>query len=81
LILSLLDYLAYGGAMLIGDAAFSDRAELERCRDASGGDGDVDEIYFVYSELSSGMAGKCEISFRKSPRCAGMTEVTPLYAV
>lgn len=40
--------LTRGGMVLIGDIAFENSAELEKCRAACGDEWDDDEIYFTY---------------------------------
>ena len=48
---SLVDHLAEGGRVLIGDVAFPTRAELEACRRKAGDEFDDEECYLVADEL------------------------------
>lgn len=58
-----------GGAVLIGDVAFENRAQLDKCRKEVGGDWDNDEIYFVFDELQKEFP---KMKFKKISFCAGV---------
>ncbi len=58
-----------GGALLIGDVAFADRAALDACRLAAGNEWDDDEFYFVASELQAVFP---EMQFEQVSFCAGI---------
>lgn len=51
LIRKLLEQLAEGGSLLIGDIAFRDREALEVCQEAVGDEWDEEEHYFVADEM------------------------------
>lgn len=74
-ITELLDLLAPGGAILIGDVCFPTREELLACRAASGEDWDEDEIYFVISELREKLGPVCALSFHAFSFCSGILEI------
>ena len=61
--------LAEDGAILIGDVAFADDAELERCREAAGDEWDDEEIYFVHDEMRRAFP---DIAFEPVSHCAGV---------
>ena len=65
----LLDYLKDDGRILIGDVAFENRDELDKCREESGDGWDYDEIYCVADELRSEFPG---LSFEKMTFCSGL---------
>lgn len=65
----LTELLAPGGAVLIGDVAFSTRQELESCREQEGDGWDCDEIYFVYEEMRRVFPG---MEFERCSYCAGI---------
>jgi len=69
LLRSLTGLLRDGGRILIGDVAFSTRAELERCRREAGGDWDESEIYFVFDELQKALP---QLRFRPFSPCSGL---------
>lgn len=69
LIRSLMARLVENGALLIGDVAFENRAELEKCRREAGDKWDDDEIYFVADELRKDFP---ELDFKRVSHCAGV---------
>lgn len=72
LIRTLLGLLNEGGEILIGDVAFSTRAELEACRAAAGDGWDEDEIYFVIDEFREAFPS---LRFEKASFCSGMITI------
>ena len=58
-----------GGALLIGDVAFESAESLEKCRAATGGEWDDDEVYFTYDEMQRAFPG---MKFEKLSFCAGL---------
>ena len=58
-----------GGAILIGDVAFENRAALEACRAAAGERWDGEEVYFAVDELREDFP---ELRFEKLSSCAGI---------
>lgn len=70
---TLLPLLAPGGQILVGDVAFSTRAELEACRQASGEEWDGEECYMVYGEEAPGLPGRHE--FERISFCAGILHI------
>lgn len=71
---SLLRLLNRDGIILIGDVAFFDRQELERCREKAGEEWDDEEIYFVYNELKEVFP---KMKFEKISHCAGVLSLSP----
>ena len=65
----LLEHLKPGGQLLIGDVAFSTRAELEDCRRAAGEEWDEEEYYFVFDELKAVFPA---LEFEQISACAGL---------
>ena len=61
--------LKEGGAILIGDVAFSDRQDLEKCREQAGEEWDDEEIYFVFDELGKSFP---TMKFDQISNCAGV---------
>ena len=61
--------LKESGTLLIGDVAFSTRAELEECRKRAGGKWDDEEFYFVADELKEAFPA---LSFTRVSDCAGI---------
>ena len=61
--------LKEGGAILIGDVAFSDRQDLEKCREQAGEEWDDEEIYFVFDELRKSFP---TMQFEQISHCAGV---------
>ena len=62
-----------GGKILIGDVAFENRAQLERCRAEAGDDWDGEECYFVAEELKTEFPN---LSFQRMSCCAGILTLT-----
>ena len=75
-IASLLDLLAEGGLILIGDVCFPTRKALLSCREACGDEWDDEEVYFVFSELQERLAPLCRLAFHAFSFCAGVIEIT-----
>lgn len=65
----LLPLLNETGCIYIGDVTFETRAELLKCRAASGAEWDEDEIYFVYDELRRHFP---KMQFEPMSSCAGL---------
>lgn len=65
----LLNHLKSDGLILIGDAAFENRAQLEQCRNNAGADWDDEEIYVVIDELKKTFP---KLSFSQVSYCAGV---------
>ena len=65
----LLEQLNENGQILIGDVAFSTRAELEACRRAAGEKWDEEEFYFVFDELKAVFPA---LEFEQISDCAGL---------
>lgn len=68
----LMDRLAPGGRLFIGDIAFETRAELEECRADCGDEWDDDEFYIVADELRENIPAA---EFEKISYCAGILQV------
>lgn len=68
----LIEHLEPGGCILIGDVAFENRCELERCRADAGDEWDEDEFYFVANELKKKYP---EAAFTKLSYCSGVIEL------
>ena len=66
---TLFAYLNPGGSIYIGDVAFENRDELEKCRKSAGDYWDDDEIYFVFNEIGSEFP---TMSFTRLSDCAGL---------
>ena len=66
------ELLAPGGRILIGDVAFSDREQLERCKKEAGEGWDDEEFYFVADEL---MKYFPSLAFKRISRCAGVLSI------
>lgn len=75
---SLLDYLNETGSIIIGDVSFQNRDDLEKCRESCNGSWDVDEFYFIFSELSNKLSEKCTLSYHQFSHCSGVLEVRHL---
>ncbi len=73
LILSLLGLLKQDGIILIGDVAFANRQNLEKCREKAGEEWDDEEIYFVYDELQKAFP---TIQFEQISHCAGVLSLS-----
>ena len=63
------ELLNEAGAVLIGDVAFANRADLERCREKAGEEWDDEEIYFVFDELQKVFP---TMKFERISYCAGV---------
>ena len=70
---TLCNYLKENGKILIGDVAFTNRDELNQCRQEAGDEWDEEEVYFVADELRSAFPG---IAFRQISYCAGILTLT-----
>ncbi len=70
---SLAGLLKENGKILIGDIAFEDEEDMERCRREAGDRWDEEEIYIVWSRLKEHFPRG---SFRKVSSCAGLLELT-----
>ena len=66
---SLLKRLKAGGKILIGDIAFKNRVEMERCRQEAGEEWDEEEFYFVADELRKAFP---QLRFEKTTDCSGI---------
>lgn len=66
-------HLKPGGKILIGDISFLTQPDLLRCKEASGGEWDDDEHYFVYEELRSALP--CGSSYMPVSFCAGVLKM------
>ena len=69
LIQSMVDLLKEDGVILIGDVAFGNREDLERCRREVGEEWDDDEIYFVFDEIQKSFP---KMKFIQISYCAGL---------
>ncbi len=69
---SLRAQLSEGGRILIGDVAFTSRADLERCRQAAGSGWDEAEHYFIAEELRQAFP---DLIWRPVSHCAGILEL------
>lgn len=67
---NLLDLLAPGGKILIGDVAFDSRVNLEKCKAACGTEWDTEEFYFVMDEITPRLAAG--VTFEAASHCAGV---------
>ncbi len=70
---SLMDLLKVDGIILIGDVAFANRADLERCQEEVGEEWDDDEIYFVFDELQKAFP---KMKFDQVSYCAGLISLS-----
>ena len=70
---SLLDLLKNDGIILIGDVAFSNRQDLEQCRETAGEEWDDEEIYFVIDELQKVFP---TLKFEQISHCAGVLSLS-----
>ena len=61
------------GAILIGDVAFADRNDLERCRKEAGEEWDDEEFYFVFDELLKVFP---TMKFEQISHCAGVLSLS-----
>ena len=69
----LLGHLKEDGTLIIGDVAFENRDELDKCREESGDEWDDDEIYCVADELRKAFPG---LSFEKITFCSGILMIS-----
>ena len=69
LIQAMTELLNEAGAILIGDVAFANRSDLERCREKAGEEWDDEEIYFVFDELRKAFP---TMKFEQISYCAGV---------
>lgn len=70
---SLTGLLKEGGLILIGDVAFTNRADLENCQKEAGEEWDDEEIYFVYEELQKVFP---KMKFEQVSYCAGLLSLS-----
>ncbi len=70
---SLTALLKENGVILIGDVAFRNRADLERCQREAGDEWDTDEFYFVFDELKDAFP---KLKFEQASFCAGLLSLT-----
>ena len=61
------------GAILIGDVAFANRQDLERCREEAGEEWDGEEVYFVFDELRKAFPA---MRFEPVSFCAGVLSLS-----
>ena len=73
LIQAMTDLLKKDGVLLIGDVAFTNREDLERCRKEVGEEWDDDEIYFVFDELKKIFPN---LIFEQVSFCAGILSLS-----
>lgn len=74
---SLLDFLNENGSIIIGDVSFRTRSDLEGCKASCGDEWDVDEHYFVFSEINEAMKNKCVLTYHQFSHCSGVIEIHP----
>lgn len=65
--------LKENGKILIGDIAFQNRMDLNRCREKSGDEWDDEEIYFVVDEMKNAFPS---LTFKQVSFCAGILTLT-----
>ena len=68
-----MNQLNEGGKLLIGDVAFENRTELEKCRADAGDDWDDDEIYFVIDEIRKVFP---QTEFEQKSYCSGILKIS-----
>lgn len=73
----LLQRLAPGGQLLIGDIAFRTQAEQNACRAEYGEVWDADEEYFVFDKLKAELAGIAECTFTAHSHCGAIIQLRP----
>lgn len=66
---AMMELLKEDGVILIGDVAFANRQDLERCREKAAEEWDDEEIYFVFDELKKTFP---KIKFEQISYCAGV---------
>ena len=66
---AMVELLKEDGVILIGDVAFTNRQDLEHCREKAGEEWDDEEIYFVFDELKKNFP---KIKFEQISYCAGV---------
>lgn len=67
------ELLSEDGAILIGDVAFANRNDLERCRENAGEEWDDEEIYFVFDEMRKAFP---TMKFEQISYCAGVLSIS-----
>lgn len=75
LIMALFNRLNNGGAIYIGDVAFSNRKELLHCREQYADEWDDDEYYLVFDELHEALRDKCTCRFEQMSLCGGVITI------
>ena len=68
------DLLKEDGVILIGDVAFANRQDLERCREKAGEEWDDEEFYFVFDELQKAFP---TLNYEQISYCAGILSLRP----
>ncbi len=68
-IAELLPLLSEKGCLYIGDVAFENREQLEKCKRQAGEEWDEDEFYFVFDELKEAFP---QLKFEQISFCAGV---------
>lgn len=66
---AMVELLKVDGVILIGDVAFTNRQDLEWCREKAGEEWDDEEVYFVFDELKKTFPN---IKFEQISYCAGV---------
>lgn len=66
---AMMELLKEDGVILIGDVAFANRQDLERCREKAAEEWDDEEIYFVFDEIKKTFP---KIKFEQISYCAGV---------
>lgn len=69
---SLLSLLKENGRLIIGDIAFRDREQMDKCRIEAGHDWDEEEYYFVADEMKEHFPG---MEFEQISFCAGIITI------
>ena len=64
--------LKEGGSILVGDVAFEDRGQLEKCRAEAGDEWDDEEFYWKADEMRKVFP---ELKFEKISFCAGVISI------
>ena len=73
MIRSMKKLLKEDGIILIGDVAFANREDLERCSKEAGEEWDDEEIYFVHDELQKTFP---DMKFEQVSYCAGLLSLS-----